>query len=134
LNELGDGAGWVLVPLKLVNLDRFRDAYGFVASDDVVRAVALMIQNAIRDLGNSNDFIGQLNPSQFILVLSADTADQVVRRIRSRLEQSLDYFYPIKDRLPGRLDDERLQIKIKQYLPGEVLVTDSDSVKRYLMI
>lgn len=134
LRELAGSSGWVLLSVKLVNLDRFRDAYGFVASDDVLRAVALMIQNAVRDLGNPNDFIGQLNPDQFILVISTEAASQIAARIRSRLEQSLDYFYPLKDRERRGTDNERLRVRIKQYLPGEIPLDDSESLKMHLVI
>lgn len=134
LRELAGSAGWVILTVRLVNLDRFRDAYGFVASDDVLRAVALMIQNAIRDLGNPTDFIGQLRPDQFVLVISSEAASQIVARIRSRLEQSLDYFYPLKDREHRRTDDDRLQVEIKQYLPEEIPSGDSESIKLHLML
>jgi len=134
LRELADNPGWALLTVKLVNLDRFRDAYGFVASDDVVRAVALMIQNAVRDLGKPSDFIGQLTPAQFVLVISTDTLSPVAVRIRSRLEQSLDYFYPVKDRENGGLDSQRLQIMIKNYLPEELPLEDLEAIKRYLVI
>lgn len=134
LRELADNPGWALLVVKLVNLDRFRDAYGFVASDDVVRAVALMIQNAVRDLGSPSDFIGQLTPAQFILVISADTVSLVAARIRSRLEQSLDYFYPVKDRESGGIEGERLQVVIKQYQSDELPLEDLAAIKRYLVI
>jgi GGDEF domain-containing protein len=134
LRELADNPGWALLVVKLVNLDRFRDAYGFVASDDVVRAVALMIQNAVRDLGSPSDFIGQLTPAQFILVISADTVSPVAARIRSRLEQSLDYFYPVKDRESGGIEGERLQVVIKQYQSDELPLEDLSAIKRYLVI
>lgn len=134
LRELADNPGWALLVVKLVNLDRFRDAYGFVASDDVVRAVALMIQNAVRDLGSPSDFIGQLTPAQFILVISADTVSLVAARIRSRLEQSLDYFYPVKDRESGGIEGKRLQVVINQYQSDELPLEDLAAIKRYLVI
>lgn len=134
LRELADNPGWALLVVKLVNLDLFRDAYGFVASDDVVRAVALMIQNAVRDLGSPSDFIGQLTPAQFILVISADTVSLVAARIRSRLEQSLDYFYPVKDRESGGIEGKRLQVVINQYQSDELPLEDLAAIKRYLVI
>ncbi len=100
--------GWALLVVSLDNLDAFREMYGFVASDDVMRAVSLMINNAVRDLGNPDDFVGHLSPTDFVLVVSPAKTAALQERIRSRLEQSLDYFYPIKDRdqiasLPRRL-------------------------------
>lgn len=108
LAEILQKDGWTLIVISLENLDAFREMYGFVASDDVLRAVSLMINNAVREFGNPNDFVGHLSPTEFVLVVPTATAVSMQERIQGRLEQSLDYFYPIKDReqaasLPRRL-------------------------------
>ena len=92
---------WALLLVSIDNLAEFREAYGFVASDDVQRAVSLMIHNAMRGVGSSNDFVGQIGPTDFILVTTPNNLVALSERIRSRLEQSLDYFYPLKDRGAG---------------------------------
>lgn len=108
LSEILSKNGWTLLIISLENLDTFREMYGFVTSDDVLRAVSLMINNAVREFGSPDDFVGHLSPTEFVLVVSSATAEGLLERIRSRLEQSLEYFYPIKDReqaanLPRRL-------------------------------
>lgn len=118
LSECLESAGWSILIVSLENLDTFHDSYGFIASDDVVRAVSLMIQNAVREQGNPNDFIGQLSPTKFILVTTPDVSAYLAERIRSRLEQSLDYFYPIKDR--GCPQDKHLNVTIRQQLQGSI--------------
>jgi DNA-binding response OmpR family regulator len=117
LRELLENEKWALLTVKLVNLEHFREAYGFVASDDVVRAVSLMIQNAVRELGSPNDFIGQLALALFILVTSPEAAGPIAGRIHARLEQSLDYFYPLKDRENTGNRNKRLRIDLRQYRP-----------------
>lgn len=112
LRECLDNSGWSILTISLNNLDAFRDSYGFVASDDVLRAVGLMIQNAVRDQGNPNDFIGQISPTRFVLVTTPGVAANLAEYIRSRLEQSLDYFYPLKDR--GDRDGKHLSVAIWQ--------------------
>jgi DNA-binding response OmpR family regulator len=87
-----------LVVVSLENLDTFRENYGFVASDDVLRAVSMMIHNAMRETGNAEGFLGHLSPTDFLLMVEPGTASAIEERVRTRLEQSLDYFYPIKDR------------------------------------
>jgi DNA-binding response OmpR family regulator len=100
--------------VALGNLDAFRDAYGFVASDDVLRAVSLMIHNAMRELGHQDDFLGHLSPADFILVVEAANRLALRERIVSRLEQSLDYFYPIRDRDKAAQMPDRLQIRVAE--------------------
>lgn len=98
--------------VSIVNLDVFRDAYGFVASDDVLRAISLMIHNAMREVGESDDFVGHLTPTDFVLVVSPAKLTVLQDRVRTRLEQSLDYFYPIKDRDQVSKRKDRLIIKL----------------------
>jgi DNA-binding response OmpR family regulator len=108
LRECLKSSDWALLLVSIENMSDFREKYGFVASDDVLRAVSLMLHNAMRGLGSSTDFIGQFGPTEFILVTQPNTLPALSDRIRLRLEQSLDYFYPLKDRedkaAPGRLN------------------------------
>ena len=106
---------WALSLISVDNLDKFRETYGFVASDDVLRAVSLMINNAIQDIGSPADFIGQFNPSEFMLLSTPLLMPALTEAIGTRLAQSLDYFYPLKDR--DRKDfpkGERLSVRVKQ--------------------
>jgi len=103
---------WAMLTVSLKNLDDFREAYGFVASDDVLRAVSLMVQNAIREIGGADDFVGHISPTDFVLITSPERVELLRERIRNRLEQSLEYFYPIKDREHPTLNGKRLSVKI----------------------
>ncbi len=107
-----DGDALLLVSLE--NLDAFRELYGFVASDDVLRAVSLMIHNAMREVASADGFLGHLTTEEFVLVISSATIHALAERIVSRLEQSLDYFYPIRDRDKAVSWPNRLAIKTAQ--------------------
>ena len=104
--------GVALMLVALENLDAFRESYGFVASDDVLRAVSLMIHNAMRELGAGEEFLGHLSATDFVLTVPPAELSDLQGRIRSRLEQSLDYFYPIKDREAAAKLPERLAVRM----------------------
>jgi DNA-binding response OmpR family regulator len=110
LRECLESTDWALLLVSIENLSEFREAYGFVASDDVQRAVSLMIHNAMRGVGGSKDFVGQIGPTDFVLVTTPNNLTALSERIRSRLEQSLDYFYPLKDR--GATTGNRLNVRM----------------------
>ncbi len=110
LAECLGNSDWALLEITIENLPAFRETYGFVASDDVQRAVSLMIHNAIRGVGTSSDFVGHLGPTEFVVVTNPSILPALVERIRTRLEQSLDYFYPLKDR--GKQASNRLGIRL----------------------
>ena len=120
---------WTALVISLDNLDTFRDIYGFVASDDVMRAVSVMLQNAIRDTGTPEDFIGHLDTAVFVLVTVPAVATQLQNRICGRLERSLEYFYPIKDREKSAMDSNRLVINIKALQSGDAQITTIEGLK-----
>lgn len=111
---LGSERAWALLSLRILGLDLFREQYGFVASDDVLRAVTMMISNAAKDVGSGGDFVGHFNDHDFLVISDSEHVEDIRNRIETRLQQSLAYFYPLKDRdqfaeLP---ENERLRVDI----------------------
>ena len=124
---------WGLLVISLENLETFREHYGFVASDDVMRAVSLMIHNVMREVGNPEDFLGHLSPTEFVLVVDPGVMQGMEERIRSRLEQSLDYFYPIKDRDQVMTQKNRLAVKSGRLSAGEKSFAKAEEVRTELL-
>jgi DNA-binding response OmpR family regulator len=126
-----DGLALLLVSLE--NLDAFRETYGFVASDDVLRAFSVMIHNTITEIGAKEDFLGHLGPAEFVLVVQAANLSALQERLRSRLTQSLDYFYPIKDRERASQRSDRLGIKMSEMSSAKGRFTSLDKLKVELL-
>ncbi len=124
-----------LLLISLENLEAFRELYGFVASDDVLRAVSLMIHNAMREVGSASDFLGHLGTAEFVLIASAESAPALLERVLNRLEQSLDYFYPIRDRDDAVNWDNRLAIKTAKISScGDVTKTPAELIEKLLSL
>jgi DNA-binding response OmpR family regulator len=107
-------SGWSLLHISINHLDAFREAYGFVASDDVLRAISLMIHNTMKETGSPDDFLGHISPTDFVVVMPPAAMSAFQERVRSRLEQSLDYFYPIKDREQASKRPDRLLVRVSE--------------------
>ena len=133
LRECLGMSGWAILYVMLENLDSFREAYGFVTADDVLRAISLMIHNAVRDLGNANDFVGQISPTGFIVVTLPYSLPELSERIQTRLEQAIDYFYPLKDRDREDLIEKRLAIRISALNASQGPFHDLDHLKNQIM-
>ncbi len=114
LQEVLQKDGWAVLLVSLENMDTFRESYGFVASDDVLRAVSLMVLNTMREVSEPGDFLGHIGPTDFVLVVPSENLQALNERLRSRLDQSLEYFYPIKDRESAAKHRNRLSIKMAQ--------------------
>lgn len=133
LSEVIHKSGWALLHISIDHLDTFREAYGFVASDDVMRAISLMIHNTMKETGSTEDFLGHLSPTDFAVVVSPASLEPFQERIRSRLEQSLDYFYPIKDREQASKRQDRLAIQISEVPSVYGRYTSVDQLKKELL-
>jgi DNA-binding response OmpR family regulator len=139
---LHSGAEWTLLRMKISGLEHFRELYGFVASDDVLRAVSLMMNNAVREVGNEADFIGHLDSFDFVIITTPDKVDGIRERVDMRLQHSMEYFYPLRDRdnLHDIPAEQRLRLIIGiinhtdgdfdsvDMLKQEVLQTESDVI------
>jgi DNA-binding response OmpR family regulator len=122
----------VVMIVSLKNLNRFREVYGFVASDDLLRAVSLMIRDAVRDLGGQGDFVGHLSASDFLILTSTDYVSPIRDRTRKRLEQSFDYFYSDQDREMGTFRDNQLRVQIKDVFLSNIKQSDIQYLKAEL--
>ncbi len=126
-----ENAALLLVSLK--NMEAFREAYGFVASDDVLRAISLMVHNTLREVSRPEDFLGHLSPTDFLLVLPPSNLPALTEKLRARLDQSIEYFYPLKDRERIASRPDRLGAMLR-YIPSlKDRPMDVNQVKAELM-
>jgi PleD family two-component response regulator len=133
LSDVIHKSGWGLLHICIRHLDSFREAYGFVASDDVLRAISLMIQNTLREDGTPEDFLGHISPTDFVVVVPPANLPSFQERIRSRLEQSLDYFYPMKDRELAAKRVDRLAVQISEVPSVYGRFSSVDQLKKDLL-
>ncbi len=114
LEQMASQPDWGVVLAGIHGLDKFRDRYGFVAADDVLRAVTLMITNAVQESGGSSDFVGHTDAGDFVVVTSADRCKKVAERCLVRLQPSIQYFYPAleRQRLHELPESERLVVRV----------------------
>jgi len=93
--------GWSALGININGLDKFNEIYGFVARDDVLRAIALTLTSAVDELGSIDDFVGHPSEDQFIIITVPSKVSQLNYHIEERLNQAMTYFYPIHDREAG---------------------------------
>lgn len=128
-----ESEGWAIMLISLENLDSFREGYGFVASDDVLRAVSLMVQNATHKVGSQSDFIGHLNSTDFVVITKPEVIANLKEHIRSRLEQTLEFFYPLRDRESIENRKNRLFVRMAELLPEHGPFGDLEHLKLMLL-
>ena len=103
LAALVDENGWGVLYVSIGDMEAFNETYGFVAGDDVLRAVGLILSNVVDEAGQLDDFVGHIGQADFLLVTQEGKAPDVRDKIATRLERAFNYFYPIKDLESGHV-------------------------------
>ncbi|HNO32178.1 MAG TPA: response regulator, partial [Anaerolineales bacterium] len=133
LSEVLGKEGSALLFVSLQNMDHFREVYGFVAADDVLRAVSLMIVNTMREVSRPDDFLGHLDATDFILVVPPSNLVALSEKLRLRLEQAVEYFYPIKDREQMSKSSDRLTAHLVEVASLRNREVDAEKIKAELL-
>lgn len=89
---------WAILSISINELEAFNEAYGFVAGDDVLRAVGLILNNTIEEAGTLDDFVGHPGGAGFIIITVPTKVKELEDKVVTRLTRAINYFYPIKDR------------------------------------
>ena len=94
---------WAVLYIGVSNLQGFSDAYGFVAGDDVIRFAGILLGEVIDDLGDSNDFVGHIGGSDFIVITSSPEAARIREALIARFDSEVASFYSFRDRERGHV-------------------------------
>lgn len=100
LEAMLQGGEWGIVLAGIRNLGQFRNRYGFVASDDVARAVSLMLNKTVQEQATAGetDFIGHIDAVDFLIITKEDRVSRLAKKCEMRLTPAVPYFYPAIDR------------------------------------
>jgi PleD family two-component response regulator len=93
--------GWAYMDLRINFFDQFKDVYGFVAADDVLRFAAMLMSEVVDELGSSSDFIGHAGGDNFIIITSEDHAEKIRDRLKMRFAEEIQTHYNFQDRQQG---------------------------------
>jgi len=93
--------GWALLDARLNNFEPFKDVYGFVAGDDVLRFSAMLIGEIVDELGTTSDFIGHAGGDNFIIITTEEKADGIKVRLKERFDNEVLTHYNFMDRQQG---------------------------------
>lgn len=101
--------GWALLDARINHFDAFRDVYGFVAGDDVLRFTAMLIGEAVDEVGTSTDFIGHAGGDNFIIITTENAAPSIKERLKARFAEEVLTHYNFIDRQQGYMLAPTLQ-------------------------
>ncbi|MFZ6027082.1 MAG: response regulator [Chloroflexota bacterium] len=95
---------WALMDIRINWFEAFKDVYGFVAGDDVLRFTAMLMGEILDELGTPDDFIGHAGGDNFIIITTATAASTIQQRLKSRFAEEIQTHYNFMDRERGYIE------------------------------
>jgi PleD family two-component response regulator len=93
--------GWALLDIRINSFDPFKNLYGFIAANEVLRFTAMLIGEVVDELGTPNDFLGHAGGDNFILVSVDERVQAIKQRLKSRFKEEVQIHYNFMDRQQG---------------------------------
>jgi DNA-binding response OmpR family regulator len=92
---------WSLLDIRINHFESFRDVYGFVASDDVLRFTAMLIGEVVDEIGTPGDFIGHAGGDNYVVITTSQGGDALKQRLKARFADDILAHYNFIDRQQG---------------------------------
>jgi len=98
--ENPEGA-WTLIRFRVANLEPFREVHGFMAADDLLRAVARILAEALNRDSVANDFLGYGGNDNFIAITTQERAPSLVQEAKQAFKKEVRKHYEYIERDQG---------------------------------
>jgi PleD family two-component response regulator len=90
--------GWAFLDVRINHFDPFKDVYGFVASDDVLRFAGMLLGEVLDELGTSGDFLGHAGGDNFVILTTEGASEGIRQKLKERFSEEVKTHYNFMDR------------------------------------
>lgn len=104
LRTLMSTDGWSYLHMGIDNFGSFKDVYGFVTSDEVLRFTAILLNEVVDEAGTVDDFIGHPSNDTFILITLTNNLQALIDKLRTRFNEGIKSHYNFLDREQGGIE------------------------------
>jgi PleD family two-component response regulator len=105
--------GWAYLDVRVNHFDAFKDVYGFVAADNVVRFTTMLLGEVVDEVGTKEDFIGHPGGNNFVIITDEQKNQKVMDAVKARFKEQVLSHYNFLDREQGfilTMDDNGKQV------------------------
>lgn len=103
LRDLMRREDWQFLLAGIDYLDLFNDAYGFVAGNEVLRFVAMLLNETVERYGTDEDFIGHASGDSFTVITYGGQVEAMVDYLRQRVSAGIRTHYNFVDSERGAI-------------------------------
>ncbi len=92
---------WALMDIQVKNFEPFKEVYGFIAANDVLRFTAMLMGEILDEVGNETDFIGHAGGNNFVIITNQGSTDNIAGSLKRKFRESIQTHYTFMDRQQG---------------------------------
>jgi PleD family two-component response regulator len=89
---------WAFLDIRINYYDAFKEVYGFVAGDDVLRFMAMLLGEVVDEVGTAEDFIGHPGGDNFVIICAEKVAGAIRQQLKTRFAEQVLSHYSFMDR------------------------------------
>lgn len=121
--RLANKKNWAYAYIDLDNFKAYNDVYGVKQGDKVIRLFADILVQAVKQYGNSNDFVGHVGGDDFIVITTADKAQKAFEWIAARFDERIKAYYSEADVKAGCITakDRQGVVKTFQFVSASIV-------------
>lgn len=101
LRKVIHNPGWAFMDLRVNDFESYKDVYGFVAADNVLRYLAILLGEVVDESGSPEDFIGHTGNDHFVILTSDQKAGAIREQLKARFAEEIVTHYSFLDRQRG---------------------------------
>ncbi len=95
---------WSLFDIRINHLEPFKEVYGFIAANDVLRFTGMLLGDILDEVGTQDyDFIGHAGGDNFVLISDFSQSEKLFTRLKDKFAETIKTHYNFMDRDQGYL-------------------------------
>jgi DNA-binding response OmpR family regulator len=94
---------WAILYVVINHMDAFIEVEDIVARDDILRFVAMNLNETVEAHGTSNDFIGHTSGNDFLIITVPTVSEAIKAAFTKRFDEGVPTFYDFITRQRGRV-------------------------------
>ncbi len=105
LRNLLSTEGWALALIHINGFETFTQSYGAVVGEDVLKFLAMLLNEAVNQHGTTDDFVGQsvVGPN-FVLTSTPERAKTICEWLTAKFDDEVGLHYNYKHRKQGYIE------------------------------
>jgi GGDEF domain-containing protein len=103
---LEEGTPFAHAFIDLDHFKAFNDRYGYQNGSNVISMTADIINQVVKEHGNSDDFVGHIGGDDYIFLTTADKVEGLAQKFIAAFDQKIPEFYSEQDRAAGSFTGE----------------------------